>query len=156
MLARGSIEGGTRQVVWFTCVKTNHSQSREDVVPPRFELHVGACKFDDHSSSIHHEPEDDGQYCDNADRGRMIDSRPMVKKWARRSHVAGCPIEVALTSKAARVWCDGCNTPARRSAAIVLISVCLSLHVLPRDLHAMQPKQSSSGAVDRLLGRTLA
>ena len=86
----------------------------------------------------------------------MIDSRPMVKEWARRSHVAGCPIEVALTSKAARVWCDGCNTKAPKSGAIVFMSVCLSLQVLPRDLHDMQPEQSPSGAVDRLLRRTLA
>ena len=86
----------------------------------------------------------------------MVGTRPMVKKWTGRSHVAECPGAVALSSKAARVWCDGCNTKAPKSGAIVFMSVCLSLQVLPRDLHDMQPEQSPSGAVDRLLRRTLA
>ena len=143
-------------MIWFACVKTNRSQSREEVVPPWFGLHVGACEFDDHSSSIHHEPEDDGQHCDNADRGRMIYSRPRAKKWARRSHIARCPVEVALTSRAAKVWCDESNPSAPRSDAVVFINVCVPLRVLPIDLHDMQPEQSSSGAVGRFLVCTLA
>ena len=86
----------------------------------------------------------------------MIDSRPRVKQWARRSHDASCLVAMASTRRAVRVWCKTLNPPAPRSDTVVFISVYTSYSVLPRDLHDMRPEQPPPGAVDRLLGRTLA
>jgi hypothetical protein len=52
-------------------------------------LPTGTFKLDGRSSSIHHEPEDEGQQSDDGDWTRMINLRPRGKGRTRQSHYGG-------------------------------------------------------------------